>query len=187
MTTGEAAPRGGGGQGWRILGWGFAGGLLLLPLVAMQFTDEVQWTGSDFVFAGVVIGSVGVAAELAVRRSRNLAYRAGAGIALLAAFLLVWINAAVGIVGDDNPLNLLYGVVLIVALAGGIGAGFRAAGMVRAMQAAAVAQGLVALIAFLAAPNEPPGQVPILGLNLVFLAMFAASAALFARAAQAEG
>ena len=37
------------GSVWRIAAWGLAGLILLLPLVAMQFTDEVEWTASDFV------------------------------------------------------------------------------------------------------------------------------------------
>ena len=37
---------------WRIARWTVAGTLLALPAVAMQVTDEVNWTVSDFVFAG---------------------------------------------------------------------------------------------------------------------------------------
>ena len=39
---------------WRIIGWSIPATLLLLPLVAMRFTDEVNWTFSDFVFAAVL-------------------------------------------------------------------------------------------------------------------------------------
>ena len=46
--------------------------------------------------------------ELAARMTGNSAYRTG-GIAVAAAFILVWMNLAVGVIGtEDNPLNLLY-------------------------------------------------------------------------------
>lgn len=170
---------------WRIAGWSFAGGLLLLPLVAMQFTDEVKWDASDFVFMGVLIGSVGLGFELAARQSHDWAYRAGAGTALVAAFLLVWVNAAVGIIGDEgNPLNLLYAGVLAIGLAGAAIAALKAPGMARAMTGMAIAQALVAIVALIAAPDTQPGPIPILILNSVFVGLFLLSAALFRKAAR---
>ena len=74
----------GGAHRWRIIGWGFAVGLLILPFVAMRFTSEVNWTPSDFVFAGVLLGSVGLGLDFAVRRSSNPAYRGAAALAVLA-------------------------------------------------------------------------------------------------------
>ena len=65
------------GHGWRMAGWGAAVALLMVPFVAMRFTDEVRWTGSDFLFAGILFGTVGLVIELAVRRSSDWAYRGG--------------------------------------------------------------------------------------------------------------
>lgn len=169
---------------WRLLGWGLAAALLLLPLIAMQFTAEVVWTGSDFVVAGIIIGGIGLAFEFMVRRGGSAAYRLGAAAALAAAFLLIWINLAVGIIGDeDNPLNLVYAVVLLMALAGAIGAGFEARGMARAMAAAATAQGLITLFVALSGRDDPPGMVGLIFLNGFFVALFALSAALFRKGA----
>jgi hypothetical protein len=132
---------------WRAVGWSVPALLLLLPLVAMQFTQEVNWTASDFVFAVVLFGSVGLAFEFIVRRSGGLAYRFGAALAVVAAFLTIWVNGAVGMIGSEgNPYNLLFGGVLLIALIGAIVARFRPAGMARAMLAAAIAQ--VAVAAF---------------------------------------
>ncbi|HEV2078674.1 MAG TPA: hypothetical protein VGR19_02090 [Allosphingosinicella sp.] len=129
---------------WRIIGWSILGVLMLLPLVAMQFTDEVNWTASDFVFAGVLFGSVGLTFELIVRRSRSLAYRLGAAIAVVGAFLTIWVNAAVGMIGsEDNPYNLLFLGGLLLALVGAVIARFRSAGMARAMAIAGIAQAAV--------------------------------------------
>lgn len=128
-------------SGWRIAGWSIPAFLLLLPLLAMQFTDEVNWTASDFIFAAVLFGSVGLAFEFIARKSGSLAYRAGAALAVVAAFLTIWANAAVGLIGsEDNPYNLWFGGVLLVALFGAIVARFAPTGMMRTMVTTAVAQ-----------------------------------------------
>lgn len=72
MTKEAGMDREARGFPWRMVGWGAAAFMLLLPLVAMQFTNEVRWTLSDFVFAAVLIGAVGVIFELTVRASSNL-------------------------------------------------------------------------------------------------------------------
>ena len=126
---------------WRLLGWGFAGCLLLAPLVAMRYTEEVRWTGFDFAVAAALIISVGLGVEWAVRHSHNFAYRGGVALALMAAFLLLWINGAVGIMGSEkNPANLLYLGIIAVAAMGAVIAGFKPRGMAKAMLAAALAQ-----------------------------------------------
>ena len=129
---------GGGGRGslWRAAGWGIAGLLLLVPVIG-----NFPWTAMDYVFAAVMIGGTGLLFEWAIRKSGNLAYRAGIAAALAGAFMTLWANAAVGMIGpEDNPYNLLFGGVLLIALAGSIVARLRPAGMVWAMAAAAVAQ-----------------------------------------------
>lgn len=132
---------------WRILGWGTIAGLMALPAIAMQFTREVNWTASDFVFAGVLLGGVGLGFEMAVRASGSWAYRAGAAVALGLSLLLLWANAAVGIGGSETePANLWFNLVPLLALFGAIGARFRPRGMATAMTATAVAQVLVGLI-----------------------------------------
>lgn len=126
---------------WRLLGWGLALCLLLTPLLAMQYTNEVRWTGFDLAFAAAMLGSVGLGLEWAVRHSQHLAYRGGVALALLAAFLLVWINGAVGMMGSEtNPASLLYLGIIAVAAIGSVIVGFKPRGMAKAMLAAALAQ-----------------------------------------------
>ena len=130
MAMAKEAENTGGRRGipWRIIGWSIPALLLLLPLVAMRFTDEVNWTASDFAFAAVLFGSVGLAFEFIVRKSSSLAYRFGSALAVVAAFLTIWVNGAVGMIGSEgNPYNLLFGGVLIVALVGAIAAWFEPA------------------------------------------------------------
>jgi hypothetical protein len=128
---------------WRVLGWSLAVLLLLTPAVAMRFTDQVHWTLGDFVFAAVLLGTTGGAFELAARHSHDRAYRAGAGLTLLAVFLLVWINGAVGIIGSERePANRLYAVVLLIAIGGALLARFRPAGLARTLFVTALAQAI---------------------------------------------
>jgi hypothetical protein len=158
---------------WRIIGWSIPALLLLLPLVAMRYTEEVNWTGSDFVFAAVLFGSVGLAFELIVRKSRSLAYRLGAAIAVVAAFLTVWVNGAVGMIGlEDNPYNLLFLGVLVLALAGAIIGRFRSAGMALAMAVAAIGQASVSAFGL---STDFRGGV----LSMGFTGLWLLSAALF--------
>lgn len=169
------------GTWWRIAGWGAAAALLLLPLIAMRFTSEVNWTLSDFVFAGVLIGGVGLVFELAVRMTPSLAYRGGVAFALAAAFMIIWANAAVGMIGsEDNPYNLLFIGVIALALAVAAAARLRASGMALAMAVAGIAHVLVALVGM---SGDPRGGV----LSAVFAAPWFLSAWLFGRAAREPG
>ncbi|WP_137389052.1 hypothetical protein [Rhodoligotrophos defluvii] len=177
------------GRSWRVAAWTSAALLLLLPLVAMQFTDEVNWTMADFAFAGALIVGTGLTFELATRMTGSNAYRAAAGVALAAAFLLVWINAAVGIIGsEDNPANLMYGGVLAIAVIGALIARFKPDGMARALFATALAQALVGVIALAArfgstAPSFPEAIVFLTGF---FAALWLISAWLFHKAARQQ-
>lgn len=176
----EAEKGGARGSPWRIAAWGIAALLLLLPLVAMQFSDEVHWTAFDFIFAGVLIGGVGAVFELAVRITRNSAYRAAVAAALAAAVLIIWANGAVGMIGDeDNPFNLLFGGAIAVALVGALIARFRPSGMARAMLAAAIAHVAVGLAGL---PTDPLGGV----VSAAFAGPWLLSAWLFRNAAREQ-
>lgn len=81
----------------RLLGWGAVALILLAPAVAMRFTDEVNWTISDFVFAGVLLIGAGALIELVAWRVRRPAIRIGVALFVVAIVALIWIEAAVGI------------------------------------------------------------------------------------------
>ena len=165
---------------WRIAGWGMAGLLLLIPAVAMRYTSEVQWTASDFVFATVMLGGTGLAIEATMRMRADWNYRLGGLGTLAAGFLLIWVNGAVGIVGDEgNPFNLLYLGVVVMVLGWGLATRFRASGMASATTVAAVLTGLVGVAGAYVGRAEPPGPVGILAINAVFVAVFAGAAWLF--------
>lgn len=73
--------------------------LLLIPLIAMQFTDEVNWTLSDFLVAGTLLLGTGLMCEFVLRKASKTVYRIFICLAILIAFLLVWAELAVGIFG----------------------------------------------------------------------------------------
>lgn len=77
--------------------------ILLIPLIAMQFTDEVNWNLSDFVVAGALLLGTGLMCEIVIRKVKNIRYRIAVCVALLAILLLIWAELAVGIFG--TPLS----------------------------------------------------------------------------------
>lgn len=169
---------------WRIAGWGFAASLLILPAVAMNFTAEVNWTVSDFLIMGMMIGCVGLGIELVVRATRNNSYRGGAAVALLTGFLVTWANGAVGIIGNEgNPANLMFFGVIALAVTGSFLVRFKAPGMARTMASAALGQFAVPLIAI--AIWSPPFTVDLvrtLLFNSIFAGFWLVSAWLFREA-----
>jgi non-ribosomal peptide synthetase component E (peptide arylation enzyme) len=81
----------------RMLGWSAVALILLAPAVAMRFTDEVNWTTSDFVFAGVLLIGGAAVIELVAWRVRNPLIRIGSALLVVAVVALIWIEGAVGI------------------------------------------------------------------------------------------
>ncbi len=73
--------------------------LLFIPFIAMQFTDEVSWTIFDFVVMGVLLLSTGLLCELTIRKVPKIKHRILLFIVILAVFLIIWAELAVGILG----------------------------------------------------------------------------------------
>lgn len=160
--------------------------ILMVPLVAMQFTNEVNWDTFDFVVAAVLLIGSGLAFEFTARKCRHLAYRIGVGLAVFTGLLLVWINLAVGLIGNENhPANLMYFAVVVLGFAGAIFSRFQPLGMSRALCATAVFQTMVPIIAILI--WQPPltlGVLKVFVLSTVFAALFGWSAFLFRHASR---
>ncbi|TNE62186.1 MAG: hypothetical protein EP344_05230 [Bacteroidetes bacterium] len=76
-----------------------AGFLLLIPLIAMQFTSEVDWSPLDFLVMGVLLFGTGLASERVLQQVKKTEHRIILIAAVLVAFLLVWAELAVGIFG----------------------------------------------------------------------------------------
>ena len=113
-------------------------------------------------------------------------YRAAVAVAIGAALILVWGMGAVGVIGiEGDPADLMYFGVLAVGISGAIVARLQPDGMARAMVVTAAATALVAVIALLLGKHEAEHSsvFEILGLNGMFITLFASSAWLFRTAA----
>ncbi|WP_225551066.1 hypothetical protein [Sphingobacterium bovistauri] len=74
--------------------------ILLLPIIGMQFSNEVNWSGFDFIIAGLLLSTIGLAVELLFQFTKNNTQRfLFLGIILILGFL-VWAEMAVGIFGS---------------------------------------------------------------------------------------
>lgn len=163
---------------WKIAVWAAAAVLWLAPLIAMQFTREVSWDETDFIIFGIMLIIPCGLLELATRLSRNLFYRLGFGLALVAGFVLIWMNLAVGIIGsEDNPANLMYAGVLAIGAASAVLARLKPNGMAIALAVTALAQGLVSATAVLSGYFTVP-------LDACFIMVWLLSAWLFHTAAR---
>jgi hypothetical protein len=137
----------------------------------------------------VLLVGTGLAYLLVARTAGNIAHRAAVAVALAAAFMLVFLVGAVGVIGEDGDrADLMYGGVLAVGIVGAVVARFRPHGMARALLAMALAQALVAVIALIAGKHEAPmsSVAEIVLLNGLFVALFIGSAWLFRHAARKQ-
>lgn len=161
----------------RLTFWSVAAGMLLVPLIAMQFTREVNWGGEDFIFASGLIGLAGIAFEATMRLMKSWTYRFAAGFAVAAIFLTVWANAAVGMIGEGaNPYNLLFVTVAVLAIAAAIAGRFRASNMSLIM--------LMATVAYVAVAAAGSALDPLGALfSGAFAGLWLISAVLFRKAA----
>lgn len=168
--------------------------LLLIPLTAMQFTDEVVWTLSDFVVAGTLLFGTGLAyilvtRILAPRMGDDIVYRFAVGFALFTGLFLVWSNLAVGIIGsEDNPINLFYFGVIVVGIIGAFSARFKPKGLSFTMCGMAITQALITAVALVGGfYQSPPSTVfHIIGVNGFFITLFVVAALLFHHTAQEQ-
>ena len=79
--------------------------LLLIPLIAMNYSDEVHWTLIDFVIMGVLLLVAGMWTQRVVKRVKSFPRRATYIILVILLFLLVWAELAVGIFGSPLAGN----------------------------------------------------------------------------------
>ena len=72
--------------------------LLLVPLIAMQFTSEVDWSVMDFVVMGILLLSTGLVCELVLRKVKSLQGRLLVIGMILFTCFIIWAQLAVGLV-----------------------------------------------------------------------------------------
>lgn len=115
--------------------------------------------------------------------SGTTSYRLGGAAALLAGFLICWVNVAMGIVGEDDPSNLGFFGVVVTAAACAFVARFRAQDMARAMLAVAAVQAWLAIVIVTAPSTSDEGTVRVLVASSGLTMLWLISAMLFHRSA----
>jgi hypothetical protein len=160
--------------------------VLAVPALAMALnigvpdpgsgTDGVNWGPLDFAAMGVLVLGSGLLYEYASTRAGSFAHKAAVGIAVVTGLGLIWVNLAVGMM-DVEPGNLMYVLVLFVALVGAAIGRFEPREASRAMFATAGVHAVVALIALLA------GLGPTLLADAFCVVAWVASGLLFRQAA----
>ena len=159
--------------------------VLAVPALAMAFNigvpdpgqgiEGVNWGPMDFAIMGVLILGSGLLFEYASSRGGSVAHRAAVGIAVLAGLGLIWVNLAVGMMDVENA-NLMYVLVLFVALIGAAIARFEPREATIAMFATAIAHVAVAAIGLVA------NLGPTILADAFFVLAWVASALLFRQA-----
>ncbi len=81
----------------RIIAWAFIPLLLLLPLIAMTHTNEVQWNAADFAFAGFILSMAGIVYSLLTPKRKTAMFRFLCGLTIFIGIVLIWAELAVGI------------------------------------------------------------------------------------------
>ncbi len=74
--------------------------LLLIPFIAMQFTNEVDWDIFDFTIMGLLLSATAFASEIVLRKVKSKKNRMLICGAVLFVFFLTWAELAVGIFGS---------------------------------------------------------------------------------------
>src|SRR4030095_10997604 len=162
--------------------------ILLIPVLGNQFGGW-EWDLRGFVLAGTLLFGIGVTFQLVTRNVDTIAYRAAVGVALVAAFLLVWVNF-IQAADDVNPDAMMYFWVPVVGIIGVAIARFQPDRMARALSATALAQASVLAIALTTRnPQVTPWTAAVLrgfGLDVCFAMLFVGSELVLRKAARVE-
>ncbi|MDT0687024.1 hypothetical protein [Autumnicola psychrophila] len=76
------------------------GALLLIPLIAMQFSDEVVWDLFDFLVVGILLLGTGLLIDLVLRKVSTTKNRVVICGIIFAVLFIIWAELAVGLFGS---------------------------------------------------------------------------------------
>jgi len=93
MSAENVQPQGGAAYLWVMV---VSAALLLLPAMAMQWSDEVNWSAGDFVLMALLLTSFGCALVW-LRRRVSAPYRLFSSVAVVMLACYVWLELAVGL------------------------------------------------------------------------------------------
>lgn len=162
------------------------GGVLLVPLWGTFYVDGWNWGWQAFARISAFVFAAALAYQSSVKGMSNKAYRFAMGLAVATAVVLTWMNFVLATSG--SLANFTYFGVVLVGMVGAVIVRLRAREMALVLAGTAIAQLLVPFIApvFWKVTVAPGEAVPVIGVNGIFIVLFAISALLFRRAAQAH-
>ena len=79
--------------------------LLLIPLIAMQLTSEVNWSFFDFIIMGTLLTITGLLIGIILKKVKSYKYKKVLIVTILLIFLLIWAELAVGLFGTPFAGN----------------------------------------------------------------------------------
>ena len=72
-------------------------GLMLLPYIGSQFSDELDWSIGDVLIGGTLLFALGMLVQFLTNKLKGSPWHIPVIIAVVVIFVLVWIELAVGI------------------------------------------------------------------------------------------
>jgi len=165
--------------------------LLGVPLLRSLFVNGWDWDIRGFLLVagvGTLLFGIGLTYQMITRKLGTPAYRAGVGVALVTAFLLVWGNF-VQAADDVNYAAMMYLVVPLVGVIGAAAVRFQPKGMALALFGTALAQVLVLTIVLVQNLPVTSWSAAVwrgFGGNALHVLLFVGSALLFRKAGHGE-
>ena len=80
--------------------YGLAALLLVIPFIGMQFTKEINWSGFDFLIAGILLFGTAFCVDMVLKMEKKNAKRMFYIVIILLVLFLIWAELAVGIFGS---------------------------------------------------------------------------------------
>ena len=159
--------------------------LLMVPFIAMQFSQEVDWSFSDFAIMGSLIFITGLAYVLLTRFAKNWMLKIAFAITIGITFFMIWANLAVGLIGaGPHAGNLMYIAIYLIVAIGTLKYYSNPKKMSNVALTAIGGLILLTLIAFMAGMQNYPASSTseILIVNGFFIVPYAIAAVLFMEA-----
>ena len=72
--------------------------ILLIPLVAMQFSNEVSWQFGDFIAAAILLSFFGYLYEVLTKKSSSIVNKIVIGAIVFSVLVFVWAVLAVDLI-----------------------------------------------------------------------------------------
>ena len=79
--------------------------LLLIPLIGMAISDEINWSAFDFIIMGFLLLTLSIGINFVIKRVKNLKNRFLYIGILVLIVMLIWAELAVGIFGTPFAGN----------------------------------------------------------------------------------